>query len=137
MRYTFAMIRASCFLLTLIASAIAFAQDQHVDPAPPHIYHLGEGVSMPKATFSPDPEYTKEAAKKKIEGTVLLSLIVLPDGTSRNVTVTKGLGYGLDEQAAKAVSTWRFQPGVRRSDGEAVPISITAEVTFHVYHKKN
>jgi TonB family protein len=137
MRYTFAMIRASCFLLTLIASAIAFAQDQHVDPAPPHIYHLGEGVSMPKAMFSPDPEYTKEAAKKKIEGTVLLSLIVLPDGTSRNVTVTKGLGYGLDEQAVKAVSTWRFQPAVRRSDGEAVPISITVEVTFHVYHKKN
>jgi TonB family protein len=131
------MTRASCFLLTLIASAIAFAQDKHVDPAPPHIYHLGEGVSLPKAIFSPDPEYTKEAAKKKIEGTVLLSLIVLPDGTSRNVTVTKGLGYGLDEQAVKAASTWRFQPGVRRSDGEAVPMSITAEITFHVYHKKN
>jgi TonB family protein len=129
------MTRASWFLLTLIASA--FAQDQHVDPDPPHIYHRGEGVSLPKAIFSPDPEYTKEAAKKKIEGTVVLSLIVLPDGTSRNVTVTKSLGYGLDEQAVKAVSTWRFQPAVRLSDGEAVPISITVETTFHVYHKKN
>jgi TonB family protein len=132
------MTRASWgLLLTLIASALAFAQDQHADPAPPHIYHVGEGISLPKAIFSPTPEYTTEAAKKKIEGTVLVSLIVLPDGTSRNVTVIKGLGYGLDEQAVKAVSTWRFQPAVRQSDGGIVPISITVETTFHVYHKKN
>jgi TonB family protein len=137
MRYTLAMTRASWFLLPLIASALAFAQDKPVDPAPPHIYHRGEGVSLPKAVFSPDPEYTKEAAKKKIEGTVLLSLIVLPDGTSRDVTVIKRRGYGLDEQAVKAVSTWRFQPAVRQSDGEAVPISTTVETTFYVYHKKN
>ena len=138
MRYTLAMTRASwgC-LLTLIAITPAFAQDKPVDPVPPHIYHIGEGVTLPKATFSPTPEYTIEAAKKKIEGTVLLSLIVLPDGTSRNVTVTKGLGYGLDEQAVKTVSTWRFQPAVRQSDGEAVPISITVETSFHVYRKKN
>jgi TonB family protein len=138
MRYTLAMTRASWgFLLTLIASTLAFAQDKHVDPARPHIYHLGEGVSLPRATFSPTPEYSTEAAKKKIEGTVLVSLTVLPDGTSRDVTVVKGLGYGLDEQAVKAVSTWRFQPAIRQSDGEAVPISITVETTFHVYHKKN
>ena len=138
MRYNLAMTRASLgILLTLIASALAFAQDKHVDSAPPHIYHIGEGVSLPKTRFSPTPEYTIEAAKRKIEGTVLLSLVVLPDGTSRNVTVIKGLGYGLDEQAVKAVSTWRFQPAVRQSDGEAVPISITVETTFHVYHKKN
>jgi TonB family protein len=138
MRYTFVMTRASWgFLLTLIAATLAFAQDKPVDAAPPHIYHLGEGVSLPKATFSPTPEYTTEAAKKKIEGTVLLSLIVLPDGTSRNVTIIKGLGHGLDEQASKTVSTWRFQPAIRQSDGEAVPISITVETTFHVYHKAN
>jgi TonB family protein len=128
---------ASAFLLTLLASAFAFVQDKPVDPTAPHIYHVGEGVSLPKATFSPAPEYTTEAARKKIEGTVLLSLIVLPDGTPRNVAVSKGLGYGLDEQAVKAVSTWRFQPAVRQSDGEAVPISITIETTFHVYHKPN
>ena len=138
MRYTLAMTRAFWgFFLTLIVSALACSQDKPVDPTPPHIYHLGEGVSLPKATFSPTPEYTGEAAKKKIEGTVLVSLIVLPDGTSRNVTVIKGLGYELDEQAVKAVSTWRFQPGVRQSDGEAVPISITVETTFRLYHKKN
>jgi TonB family protein len=137
-RYTHAMTRVSLgFHLTLIASTLAFAQDKHVDPAPPHIYHVGEGVSQPKATFSPTPEYTVGAAKKKIEGTVLLSLIVFPDGTSRDVTVIKGLGYGLDEQAVKAVSIWRFQPAVRQSDGEAIPISITVETTFNVYHKKN
>ena len=138
LRYTLAMTRAAWgLLLTLLASAFAFVQDKPVDPAPPHIYHVGEGVSLPKATFSPTPEYTTQAAKKKIEGTVLLSLIVLPDGTPRNVAVSKGLGYGLDEQAVKAVSTWRFQPAVRQSDGEAVPISITIETTFHVYHKPN
>jgi hypothetical protein len=65
-------------------------------PPRPHIYHVGEGVSLPKAIFSPTPEYTIEAAKKEVEGTVLLSLTVLPDGTSRKVTVIKGLGYGLD-----------------------------------------
>jgi TonB family protein len=138
MRYTLAMSRVSWgFLLTLVAFTPTFAQDKSADSAPPHIYRAGEGVSLPKATFSPTPEYTTEAAKKKVEGTVLLSLTVLPDGTSRDVTVTKGLGYGLDEQAVKTVSTWRFQPALRESDGEAVPISITIETSFHVYHKKN
>lgn len=122
-------------LLALIASTLSFAQDQQAGPAE-RIYHMGEGVSIPKATFSPTPEYTVEAARKKIEGTVVLSLVVLPDGTSRDIAVIKGLGYGLDEQAMKAVSTWRFQPGVRESDGKAVAISITVETTFHVYHKK-
>jgi TonB-like protein len=94
------MTRASWgFLLTLIAATLAFAQDKHVDSVPPHIYHLGEGVSVPKATFSPTPEYTTEAAKKKIEGTVLLSLIVLPDGTPRNVAVSKGLGSPRDTRS--------------------------------------
>ena len=123
-------------LLTLIASTLAFAQNEHVGSKPAYVYHIGEGVSLP-ATFSPTPEYTAEAAKKKIEGTVLLSLVVLPDGTSRDITVIKGLGYGLDEQAVKAVSTWRYRPAVRQSDGEAVPISITVQTTFHVYNKKN
>ena len=51
---------------------------------------------MPHAIFVPEPEYTDQARKKKIQGTVVVSLTVTVDGTTRDIKVVKGVGYGLD-----------------------------------------
>ena len=84
----------------------------------------------PHAIYSPEPEYSDKARKKKINGDIMLSLIVGTDGLPRDVTVEKPLGYGLDEQAVKAVQQWRFQPA--QHEGQPVEKRIEVSVSFRV-----
>ena len=82
----------------------------------------------PKTTHAPDPEYSKQAVKAKINGLVVLAMIVGTDGRAYNIAVVKPLGYGLDEEAIKAVQKWRFKPG--QSAGKAVAVAVRVEVNF-------
>jgi len=94
-------------------------------------YHVGGGVSAPRAIYAPDPEYSKEARKAKFQGTVVLWMIVAPDGRAHDVRVMRSAGMGLDERAIEAVRTWRFDPA--RKDGQPVAVQISVEVSFRLY----
>jgi len=85
----------------------------------------------PHGVYTPDPEYDDKARKKKTQGTVVLSLIVTKEGRTADIKVTKTLTPGLDHQAIKAVSQWRFDPVIQ--DGEACPMRIAVEVSFKLY----
>jgi TonB family protein len=91
-------------------------------------------ATVPKVVHRVDPEYSDEARRKKITGSVVLSLIVGKDGVPRDVTVTNHLGGGLDEQSVKAVEQWRFQPATL--DGQPVATQIRVETTFRLYDKQ-
>jgi len=95
------------------------------------VFHVGGGVSAPRATYSPDPEYSEEARKAKYQGTCVLWLIVGPDGRPRDIRVTRTLGLGLDEKAVEAVRQWKFDPAMK--DGKAVAVQISVEVSFRLY----
>lgn len=58
----------------------------------------------------PDPLYSEEARKSKLQGTVLLSVLVGADGRAKDVRVLRGLGMGLDENAIQAIRNWQFIP---------------------------
>ncbi len=94
-------------------------------------YRVGGGVSAPRAIFSPEPEYSEEARKAKFQGTVVLSVVVGPDGRTHDIRVRRSLGLGLDEKAVETVRTWRFEPA--RKDGQPVPVQISIEVNFRLY----
>jgi TonB family protein len=96
------------------------------------IAHPGRDVSAPQVVSKVDPSYSDEARKIHYSGTVLLSLVVTPDGTPENVRVLMPIGAGLDEKAIEAVNRWRFQPGSRKSDGHAVPVQAIVEVNFRL-----
>jgi len=95
------------------------------------VFHVGGGVSAPRPIFSPDPEYSEEARKAKYQGTVVLGLVVGPDGRPRDMKVLRSLGLGLDEKALEAVKNWRFDPAVK--DGKPVSVYISVEVDFRLY----
>jgi len=95
------------------------------------VFHVGGGVSAPRPVFSPDPEYSEEARKAKYQGTVVLGLVVGPDGRPRDMKVLRSLGLGLDEKAIEAVKNWRFDPAVK--DGKPVAVYISVEVDFRLY----
>ena len=94
------------------------------------VYRLGTGVSTPVLLREVKPQYTSDAMRAKIQGTVLVECVVRPDGTVGDVQVVRSLDsvFGLDQEAVRAAKQWRFRPGVRM--GEPVPVLITIELTF-------
>src|SRR3989442_13169467 len=62
---------------------------------------------------NPRPEYPRAAREAGWEGTTVLQVLVLPDGTAGSVTLQKTSGYAvLDEAALTAVKAWRFIPAM-------------------------
>jgi TonB family protein len=94
-------------------------------------YRVGGGVSAPRALYAPDPEYSEEARKAKWQGTVVLWVVIGPDGKPRDVRVQRSLGMGLDEKAIEAVRTWKFEPA--KKDGQPVAVQVNVEVNFRLY----
>jgi TonB family protein len=81
--------------------------------------------TLPRIVSSVDPDYTREARKAKISGTVTVSLVVDEHGTPTDLKVVRGLGYGLDEEALKAVSRYRFEPATYERHPIRVPLTIS------------
>lgn len=86
------------------------------------------GLSKPVITAKPKPKYTEDARRDKIQGVVVLSIILRKDGTVGDIKVSRGLGYGLDEEAIRAAEQIRFNPGTK--DGQAVNVRARLEYTF-------
>jgi periplasmic protein TonB len=93
-------------------------------------YRPGNGVQLPRPLQEVKPQYTADAMRAKVQGTVLLECVVLPDGTVGSVEVVRSLDstFGLDQEAIKAAKRWRFAPGTRF--GEPVAVLVTIELTF-------
>ena len=93
-------------------------------------YHPGNGVTLPIVTREVKPQYTSDAMRAKVQGTVLLECVVKPDGSVGEVKVVRSLDsiFGLDLEAMKAARNWRFRPGTRL--GEPVSVLVTIELTF-------
>jgi TonB family protein len=66
----------------------------------------------------------------KIEGAVVLRIVVGEDGVPGDITILRSLGLGLDEKAVEAVRKWRFNPGMK--DGVPVPVAASIVVGFRL-----
>jgi TonB family protein len=129
-----------CSIEILPASAAVFAELNSIPPnthfvseplpARPGVFPVGSGVTPPVPIYRPEPQYSKEALKKKYQGTVVLYVEVDPSGHPRNIKVMRSLGLGLDEKAIEAVSQWEFRPGMK--DGKPVTVAATVEVNFRL-----
>lgn len=93
------------------------------------VFHLGPGMVPPFVVSKTKPAYSDEARIAKLEGSVLLSLVVDADGQPRDIEVARPLGLGLDESAVENVRAWQFKPGTR--DGNPIAIRVNEEVFFN------
>jgi protein TonB len=92
-------------------------------------YKPGNGVTNPQLKKEVKPTYTEGAMRRRVQGNVEMSVVVLRDGTvSDDVKVTKSLDDELDQQAIVAVKQWLFNPGTK--DGQPVNVRVTIEMTF-------
>ena len=90
----------------------------------------GPGVSLPRLVSKKDPKYGAESRKAHIEGTVVLYVVIGPNGTPAEVLVYRPLSPDLDLEAVRCVQRWRFAPGVR--DGQPVACAVMIEVNFRL-----
>ncbi|HEY6128972.1 MAG TPA: TonB family protein [Candidatus Acidoferrum sp.] len=91
------------------------------------------GVAAPViCKYCPDPAYSDEARKAKMQGRVTMRVLVGADGRAKDVQVTSGIGLGLDENAVRAVRSWQFIPA---RDVERRPVAswITIETVFRLF----
>jgi TonB family protein len=79
---------------------------------------------------SPRPLYSSLARQKKIRGIVRMSVRVNEQGVADSVLVVQGIGYGLDEQAIKAVRAAKFSPAMR--NGEPVKFWMPVIIEFNI-----
>jgi periplasmic protein TonB len=95
------------------------------------------GISRPrvvwvKCAYCPNPEYTEEGRKQKVQGSVLLQVLVGTDGRAGRIRVARGLGLGLDDRAIETVRGWKFTPA-RDGSGKAVATWITVEAIYRLF----
>lgn len=94
------------------------------------IYTPGNGVSLPQVVKQVNADYTDEARRNRIEGTVGLDVVVLADGTTGDVKVARSLDtiYGLDANAVKAMKQWQFKPGMK--EGKPVTVRVAIDMNY-------
>ncbi len=93
------------------------------------------GYTNPRCIHCPQPQYTDKAFREKVDGTVTLSIVVLPDGRADDVRVVKSLENGLDHVSMDTVrKKWRFKPALG-PDGKPAAVQTTVEIDFHLLHE--
>jgi len=89
----------------------------------------------PRYRENPQPPYPPIAKRRGYEGTTILSLYVLQDGTVGEVIVKKTSGHSiLDRAAVRAAEKWLFEPGSRM--GKAIPLWVDVPIRFVVKGEK-
>jgi TonB family protein len=79
----------------------------------------------------PEPQYTEDARKNQITGTVVLKVVFASNGTVTNIRTVSGLPYGLTERAIAAARQIKFVPATK--DGHQVSMWMQLEYNFNLY----
>ncbi|HEY0765717.1 MAG TPA: TonB family protein [Pyrinomonadaceae bacterium] len=79
----------------------------------------------------PEPQYTEDARKNQVTGTVVLKVVFASNGTVSNIRTVSGLPYGLTERAIAAARQIKFVPATK--DGHQVSMWMQLEYNFNLY----
>jgi TonB family protein len=79
----------------------------------------------------PEPQYTEDARKNQITGTVVLKVVFASNGSVQNIRTVSGLPYGLTERAIAAARQIKFVPATK--DGHQVSMWMQLEYNFNLY----
>jgi TonB family protein len=89
------------------------------------ILQVGGEVERPIPLYAPRPGYTEEARQARIQGVVLLQLVIDREGNVRSAKIIKGLPMGLDQKAVETVKEWKYQPALQNGNPVSVYMNLT------------
>jgi TonB family protein len=70
----------------------------------------GEGFIPVGATKKASASYTPQAGHDRVQGDLVLRVVVDAKGNLQRVVIEQPLGYGLDARAIESLSKWKFTP---------------------------
>jgi TonB family protein len=85
----------------------------------------------PTILYREKAKYTEEARQRKVEGTVMLTIVFGADGRIHDIRTVRGLPDGLTETSIEAAQKIRFHPAVQ--NGKPVSVRATLEFSFALY----
>ena len=89
------------------------------------------GVKAPTPTVRQEAKYTSAAMRAKIQGQVVLDVLVSAAGEVADVRVAESLDNDLDANAITALKSWKYTPASK--DGEAIPVVISVTMEFRLH----
>jgi len=91
---------------------------------------VGGQIQMPRKIKDVLPVYPEIARKARIEGVVILEIVIDKPGHVKSVKVLRPLGMGCTEAAIEAVKQWKYEPSTL--NGKPIEIQGTVTVTFRL-----
>ena len=91
---------------------------------------MSPDVTKPEMVTRVQPIYPPVAKTMKVQGTVILSILITETGSVSEVRVLRPVGgsSGLNEAAVAAAKKWKFRPAVKQ--GKRVKVWVTYPVSF-------
>jgi TonB family protein len=129
--------RALWFVALSVVLCMSYSSGQQADPSAPlvkkdaqpvrvKVYSVGPGVTAPELFPPYLVPISDEQCKMKVDGKVVLSVLVDTTGQPRNIMFLRPLGTKLDQMALNLVAVDRFKPGTH--DGAPVVVGQSVEV---------
>ena len=84
-----------------------------------------------RVLFKPEPQYTEDARRNQIEGTVMLRVVFASNGDVVQIRAVRTLPFGLTERAIAAARQIKFVPAVK--GGQPVSVFMQLEYNFNLY----
>ena len=123
------------FLIMLLAFVSVNAYSQS-DDADNDVYNMvdqsakfQDGYNSIIKFVQENIKFPAEAKENNVHGRLMVSVVVEKDGSLSNITVKKGLGYGLDEEIVRIIKMMpKWQPAQHK--GKTVRQSQTILIPF-------
>jgi TonB family protein len=98
---------------------------------PNRVYPPVQVTERARVLAKPEPQYTEDARRNQITGSVVLRVVFSRTGDVTNIRAIHALPFGLTERAIAAARQIRFRPATK--DGRLVNVYMQLEYNFNLY----
>jgi TonB family protein len=98
---------------------------------PDRVYPAQQVSERARVISKPEPQYTEDARRNQITGSVILRVVFSRTGEVTNIRALHSLPFGLTERAIAAARLIRFRPATK--DGRPVNVYMQLEYNFNLY----
>ncbi len=95
------------------------------------VYPAPQVTERARVLAKPEPQYTEDARRNQITGSVVLRVVFSRTGEVTNIRAISALPFGLTEKAIAAARQIRFRPATR--EGRPVNVYMQLEYNFNLY----
>jgi protein TonB len=95
------------------------------------VFQPAQVTTKARLISKPEPQYTLEARRAQVTGTVVLRAVFGSDGVVKHILILKALRGGLTERAVQAARGIKFVPATL--DGKPGSMWLQLEYNFSLY----